>query len=266
MIDSSEKFSSLKRNPRKEELLAKQREGQELSREEAAELQGIFDFPDNPRGADLLKRHALGQTTSDEDEELKKHFQRGKFSPEVNALLDRVEAGDSNVKQVARNEGKAIEVTTVDDEKIICTHGLGCCNSVLVYTEHPDGTRNAVLTHYYPDSDKTLQSLLQLKRLIDKNPKMRDADATIIKQIVLFMPGLFKVKDQKTANLLALEVQAQLGAGVVDIKLDPYPEFDIVGKKDQGALIAYIPPKGKGEARYRTWFSDGTLGKQEVKK
>ena len=37
-------------------------------------------------------------------------------------------------------------------------------------------------------------------------------------------------------------------------------------EKDQGTLLVYIPPTGKGEARYRTWFSGGTLGKPEPKK
>lgn len=268
-----EKFSFFQeRNPRKDELLARQREGQELSREEAAELQGIFAFSDNPRGANLLMRDVLAQTTEEEKAELRKHFQRKQFSPEVNALWDKVEAGDPNVEQVAMSQGKAIEVSATDQEKIIWTYGLNGCFGCLVYTENPDGTRNAVLTHYPPT--EISQDLAKLRELIGQNVKMKEATT---KQTVLVMAagewvqdpttkrGSLKVRDQQTADLLALAVQVELGAGV-DVKLEPYSETKSAEKKDQGTLLVYIPPTGKGEARYRTWFSSGTLGKPEPKK
>ena len=75
----------------------------------------------------------------------------------------------------------------------------------------------------------------------------------------------FGVRDQQTADLLALAVQTELGAGV-DIKLEPYSENQTDDMKDQGTLLVHIPASGKGEARYRSWFSGGTLGKQEPKK
>ncbi|KKT34732.1 MAG: hypothetical protein UW24_C0022G0003 [Parcubacteria group bacterium GW2011_GWA2_44_12] len=268
-----EKFSfSQKRNPRKDELLARQREGQKLSREDAAELQGIFAFPDNPRGADLLMRDVLGKTTEKEKTELKKHFQREQFSPEVNALWDRVEAGDPNVVQVTMSQGKAIEVSVAGQEKIIWTYGLGGCYGCLVFTEHLDGTRNAVLTHYPPT--EISQDLAKLRELIGKSHKMKEAST---KQTVLVMAAgewvqdpitkksSFGVRDQQTADLLALAVQTELGAGV-DIKLEPYSENQTDDMKDQGTLLVHIPASGKGEARYRSWFSGGTLGKQEPKK
>jgi len=262
----------IEKNPRKDELLAKQREGQELSREEAAELQGLFAFPDNPQGASLLAKDVLGQTTEEEKEKLRKYFQRKQFTPEVNSLWDRVEAGDPNVEQVAMSQGKAIEVSPDDQEKIIWTYGLGGCYGCLVYTEHPNGTRNAVLTHYPPT--EISQDLAKLRELIGNSLNMKEATT---KQTVLVMAAgewvqdpetkkdSYKVKDQQTADLLALAVQAELGAGV-NVKLEPYSETQIAGKKDQGTLLVYIPPTGKGEARYRTWFSGGTLGKQETDK
>ena len=273
MMDNFEKSGfSQERNPRKDELLARQREGQELSREEAAELQGIFAFPDNPRGASLLMRDVLEQTNEEEKTELRKHFQRKQFSPEVNALWDKVEAGDPNVEQVAMSQGKAIKISATDPEKIIWTYGLGGCYGCLVYTEHPDGTRNAVLTHYPPT--EISQDLSKLRELIGQSVKMREAT---IKQTVLVMAagewvqdpstkkGSFKVRDRQTADLLVLAVQAELGTGV-DVKLEPYSETQMAGEKDQGTLLVYIPPSGKGEARYKTWFSGGRLGKQEPKK
>ena len=144
---------SYTRNPRKDELWARKIAGQELSPQEEAELHGYNIFPDNPEAANLLMRGVLGLSMTEEEKaKLEKYFQRKnqheKFSPEVNYLWDRVEAGDRNVEQVDMSQGKALEVSPADDEKIIWTYGLGGCYACLVFTEHPDGTRNAVLTHY----------------------------------------------------------------------------------------------------------------------
>lgn len=262
--------TDIERNPRKDELLTKQREGQELSREEAAELQGLFAFPDNPQGASLLMKDVLEQTSEEEKEKLRKYFQRKQFSPEVNSLWDRVEAGDPNVEQVAMSQGKAIEVSSSDQEKIIWTYGLGGCYGCLVFTEHSDGTRNAVLTHYPPT--EISQDMAKLRELIGDNLKMKEAST---KQTVLVMAagewvqdpetkkGSYKVKDQQTADLLSLAVQAELGSGV-DVRLEPYSETQMADQKDQGTLLVHIPPTGKGEARYKTWFSSGRLGKSET--
>ena len=76
--------------------------------------------------------------------QLKDQYER--FSPEVISLWDKVEAGDPNVEQVEMSQGKAIEVSPEDNEKIIWTFGLAGCYACLLFTEHPDGTRNAVLT------------------------------------------------------------------------------------------------------------------------
>ena len=144
---------SYTRNPRKDELWARKIAGQELSPQEEAELHGYNIFPDNPEAANLLMRGVLGLSMTEEEKaKLEKYFQRKnqheKFSPEVNYLWDRVEAGDPNVKQVDMSQGKALEVSPGNDKKTIWTYGLGGCYACLVFTEHPDGTRNAVLTHY----------------------------------------------------------------------------------------------------------------------
>jgi len=158
-----------------------------------------------------------------------------------------------------------------DQEKIIWTYGLAGCFACLVYTEHPDGTRNAVLTHYPPT--EISQNLGKLNELIKPNIKMKEAT----KQTVLVMAAgewfqdpvtneySFRIQDQQTANLLALTVEAELGAGV-SVNLVPYPLYLFEGQKDTGTLLVRIPPKEKGEARFKTWFSGGTLGKPEQKK
>jgi hypothetical protein len=38
--------------------------------EEKAELQGLYAFPENPRGAELITKHALGTITQEENQEL----------------------------------------------------------------------------------------------------------------------------------------------------------------------------------------------------
>jgi len=168
------------------------------------------------------------------------------------------------------SQGKAIKVSPEDDEKIIWTHGLGGCYACLIFTEHTDGTRNAILTHY-PETE-IHQNLEQLRELIDQSEKMKEAS---IKQVVLMVPGewvkdpitneySFRVQDQQTADLLALAVKAKLGSEV-EVKLVPYSVSQMEGKKDEGIFLVYIPPKGKGVVRYRTWFSGGTLGTQEPK-
>jgi hypothetical protein len=168
------------------------------------------------------------------------------------------------------SQGKAIEVSPEDNEKIIWTFGLAGCYACLVFTEHPDGTRNAVLTHYPPT--EIPQNLTTLQELIGQSEKMKGAS---IKQIVLVVPGEWvkdpitnkcslRVKDQQAANFLALAVQAKLGFEV-EVRLEPYFVDQMEVKKDEGTFLVYVPPKGKGVVRYRTWFSHGTLGTQELK-
>ena len=238
--------------------------------EEKAELRGYLVFPDNPEAASLLTKDILGQATEEEKAELRKYFQRKQFSPKVNSLWDKVEAGDPNVKQVAMSQGGAIKVSPTDPEKIIWTFCLGGYYACLVFTEHPDGTRNAVLTHY--PATEIPQNLTKLRELIDQSEEMKGAS---IKQVVLIMPGewvqdpitkkySFGVQDQQTASSLASDVQDKLGSRV-EVRLEPYSVGQMEGKKDEGIFLVYIPPKGEGVVRYETWFSDGTLGTQEPK-
>jgi|GEM_PF-1623804 len=252
--------------------------GQQLSgilSEKEAKLHAHLVFPNNPRAAELLRKEILGQITEEEQEELNGYFrqklQHEKFSPEVNALWDRVEAGDPNVLQIGMSQNGAVEVSPDDPEKIIWTYGLGGCYACLLFSEHPDGTRNAILTHYPPT--EILQNLANLQELIGQNVKMKEVDT---KSTVLIMaPGewvkdpitkkfSFRALNQQAINLLTLTIQKELGHKV-DIKLELYSEAQS-DQKDQGTLLVYIPPSGKGQARYKTWFSRGVLGEPEQNK
>lgn len=260
-----ESVLSQRPNVRKTEL---QYRYESLNEEEAAELQGILNFPDNPRGASLLMRDFLGQTTEEEKIELRKHSQRKQFTPEVNDLFDKVEANDPDIEQVSMSQGKAIEVSVADTEKIIWTLGLSGCYGSIVLTEHEDGTRDCVLTHY-PMTELSV-NMSKLGDLIGASEKMKTAKT---KRAVLFMPGEWtqdpetkkfemKTKDQHAVDALTIAIQAKLGTDV-EIKLEPYSTGALFGEKDRGTLVVYVPPSGKGDVRYQTWYSSGKLTKQQ---
>ncbi len=269
-----QKFDSLEQpeNPRRKELQSRY---ESLSEEEKAELMGLNAFPNNPRGAELRKKEALGLIVNEEKEELRRLYQLKtrdeKLSPAIKQLWERTEANDPHVEQVNMGNGKVIEVSpTEDGEKIIWTFGLGGCAGVAVFTENEDGTRDCVLTHYPPTELST--NMAKLRELISQSEKMKAAKN---KQAVLVIPGEWtqnsqtkkwemKIINQSTVIALSLAVQAELGADV-EIKLEPYSESVSVDEKDQGTLAVYMPPVGKGEARYQTWFSSGKLSTQAEK-
>ncbi len=74
-----------------------------------------------------------------------------------------------------------------------------------------------------------------------------------------------ETKNQQAVDALVLAIQEKLGVDI-EIKLEPYSEMIIAGKKDQGTLVVYVPPAGKGDVHYQTWYSAGKLtGKPESK-
>ena len=218
---------------RKNELLDKQK-GEPLSLEELAELQGL-----------------LGKD----------------FSLEVYNLWERIRANDPNVELVEMREGKAIKVKSDQQEKkIIWTYALGGCITSVVFVEQADGTRHAILTHYPPT--EISQNLVKLRELISDNLKKKEALAK--QTLLLMMPGKWvqdpnKIKSRRRqeGDLLIDAVQEELGTEI-DVRIEPYSQQLEFGKKDQGTLLVYIPPFRKGEAKYRTWFNEGTLSKEEV--
>ena len=225
-----EKYSS--KRERKNELLDRQKREQ-LSFEESAELQGLS-------GKD--------------------------FSEEVYNFWKKVEANDPNVELVGMREGKIIKVEGDQQEKIIWTYALGGCIACVIFTEHADGTRQAVLTHYPPA--EISQNLVKLRELIKGNLKKKEAP---IKQTLLLMmpgkwvqaPNKIKSRRRQEGDLLIDAVQEELGTEI-DVRIEPYSQQLEFGKKDQGTLIIYVPSSGKGKATYKTWFGEGTLSKQET--
>jgi len=69
-----------------------------------------------------------------------------------------------------------------------------------------------------------------------------------------------KIQDQQKADMLITAIQTELGQDV-EVKLEPYSAQQDAITKDQGSLIVRVPPKG--QATYRTWFSQGQLGKTD---
>lgn len=253
-------------NPRQKELQSRY---ESLSEEEKAELMGLNAFPDNPRGAELRKKEALGLINDEEKEELRRLYQlktrQEKNSPAIQKLWERVEGNDPNVEQVDMGSGKSVKISPTDEaEKVIWTFGLGGCYGSVVFTEHEDGTRDCVLTHYPPT--ELSANIGKLGDLIDASEKMKAAKT---KKVVLALPGEWtqnpetkkyemKTKNQQAVDALTIAIQAKLGADV-GIKLEPYSEMMSAEEKDQGTLVVYLPPTGKGDVRYQTWYGGGKL-------
>lgn len=220
------------KNPRREELQSKY---ESLSEEENAELMGLYAFPDNPRGAELRKKEALGLIGDEEQEELRRLYQlkirQEENSPALQKLWERVETNDLNIEQVHMGNGKSIEVAPTDEaEKVIWTFGLGGCYCSVVLTENEDGTRSCVLTHYPPTELSV--NMARLGDLIGASEKMKTAQT---KKVVLVLPGELiqnpetkkyemKTKNQQAVDMLTIAIQAKLGTDV-EIKLEPYSEM-----------------------------------------
>lgn len=135
-------------------------------------------FPDNPRAAELKEKEVLGLINDAEKEKLKRLYQlntrQEKNTPAVQTLLwERVETNDPNVVQVDMGNGKSVEVTPTDDEKVIWTFGLGGCYCSVIFTEHEDGTRDCVLTHYPPTELSV--NMGKLGNLINASERMKTA-------------------------------------------------------------------------------------------
>ncbi len=266
-----ESFGSKQRSPREIEL-AKKEGDKTITEEEKGELYGIRVFPNNPRGQELRKKEHLGLLNSEEKEELRRLNQlktrQETMTPELQKLWERTEANDPNIEQVSMNQGSSVEVLPDDEqEKVIWTYGLGGCFGTLVFSEDENGHKTAVLTHFDPLSISA--NMNELRRLIRSNPAMKTSK---YKQSILIL-GVQgceqnsetkqweqKIRDQQKADMLITAIQAQLGQDV-EVKLEPYSEQQDAMKKDRGSLIVRIPPKG--QATYRTWFSQGQLGKTD---
>jgi len=264
-------FGSKQRSPREIEL-AKKEGDKIITEEEKGELYGLRVFPNNPRGQELRKKEHLGLLDPEEKEELRRLNQlktrQETMTPELQKLWERTEANDPNVEQVSMNQGSSVEISPEDkQEKVIWTYGLGGCFGTLVFSEDENGRKTAVLTHFDPLSISA--NMNELRRLIKANPVMKTSE---YKQSILVLGAQNyeqnpktkqweqKIRDQQKADMLITAIQAELGQDV-EVKLEPYSEQQDAMTKDQGSLIVRIPPKG--QATYRTWFSQGQLGKTD---
>ncbi len=196
-----------RKNSRQEELQARY---ESLSKEEQAELMKLIAFPENPRGAELRKKQLLGQITAEEEKELRRlyqlKFRQKNNTPAVVRLWERVEANDPNVEQVDMGNGKLVEVSPTEEEKIIGTFGLNGCYACVVFTEYEDGTRNCVLTHYPPI--ELSQNIDKLSKLIGASEKMITAKT---KKAVLVLPGEWtqEYKMKPKTNRLLMHLYSQ---------------------------------------------------------
>jgi len=266
-----EGLGSQQTNPREIEL-AKKEGDKTITEEEKRELFGIRVFPNNPRGQELRKKEHLGLLSPEEKEELRRSNQlktrQETMTPELQKLWERTEANDPNVEQVSMNQGSSVEVSPdAEKEKVIYTYGLRGCFGTLVFSEDENGHKTAVLTHFDPLSISANTS--ELKRLIGSNPAMK---ASQYKQSVLVLgtegyeqnpqtkKWERKIQDRQKADMLITAIQSELGQDV-EVKLEPYSAQQNAMVKDEGHLIVRIPPKG--QATYRTWFSQGQLGKTD---
>jgi len=262
-VESLEQIGSLRRK----ELLSIPYE--RLSEEEKGELIRLIKFLNNLRVAELRKKEASGLITDDEKDELEILDQLSsineKSSPAIKQLWERTKANDPYVEQVSMSDGKVVEVgPTEEAEKIIWTFALAGCVGAVVFTENEGGARNCVLTHY-PPTELSI-NMKKLRELISRSEKMKTAKN---KQVILFIPGEWtidektkkweiKIKNHPAINALSLAIRAELGADV-EIKLEQYSRDVLMGQKDQGTLVVYVPPVGKGDAYYKTWFSSEKL-------
>jgi len=254
-FDQVKSFEIKQGNPREIELVKK---GGKISEEEKGELFGLRVFPNNPRGQELRKKEHLGLLTPEEKEELRRLNQlktrQQTMTPELQELWERTEANDPNVNQVSMNQGSSAEVLPDDEqEKIIYTYGLGGCFGTLVFCEDESGRKTVVLTHFDPLSIST--NMDELRRLINSNPAMKTSK---YKQSILVLGA--EGQDQQKADMLITAIKAELGQDV-EVKLETYSTQQDARTKNQGSLIVNIPPKGP--ATYRTWFSQGQLGRTD---
>ena len=265
-------FPELQGDSRRRELEARY---ESLTKEEQAELFGLRAFPNNPRGAKLRKKEVLGLLNPEEEKELRRLYQlkdrQENCTPAIQILWERVKASDPNVEQVRMGDGKFIEVAPTEEEKVIWTFGLGRCYATVVFTENKNGTRYCVLTHYPPI--QLYQNIDKLGDLIGASEEMRTAKT---KKVILALPGEWgqnsetkkyemRVKDQQAVDALTIAIRAKLGADV-DIKLKPYSEREEFWVKDRGILVIYVPPVGKGDVSYRTWYGGGKLTEKSESK
>jgi hypothetical protein len=200
--------------------------------------------------------------------------EEGDFSQEVWELLDRFDAGDPDVIEVApplTDRIKSAEVRSDGEEKTFLTFGLGGCNGVFIFTEQKSGLRNATLAHY--SELKTPVAIDEIRKELEQRPRMKEA---IIKQAILLAPGMavkdpatgeevMRVATTKFTDEIAEAIREELGEET-EIKIEPYPEERKDDEKDFGVFVVHVPSADRGMVSYRTWFSGGEIESAKAEK
>jgi len=234
--------------------------GEGVTNEELAEFQGLYMFPNNPRGAELKQKQVLGTLTADERIEFNrlKNIER-EVDPELARLTAIHEQLGNQEVLVEMNEGKILEVQ--GEEGTIWTRGLGGCTATLVVMERSNGTRKVILTHYQPSS------------IADNQNKLSDLMATeesefVSKKALILTPEQFQedtethlwksVIDEERLAVIRETLQKKLGNDL-DVQVIPYSPIAIVNGIDKDfCFIVNVPPHGA--ISYRTWFTEGEIG------
>jgi len=122
-----------------------------------------------------------------------------------------------------------------------------------------NGTREAVLTHFFPD--KTREHAGELSELLSEIDKkeIKKAKTIIFSLGKTGENGELETEKPEIVEKLATIIRSQFPNAKIETIL--YPEFHnrLSGTKNQGVLPASIPGKSHGEATYETWFKEGVL-------
>lgn len=239
-----------------------------------AKLHARNIFPSDTRAQDLLARSIAGSFVLEEQNELNELFARNqqekRYSSGVIDLFDRHEGGDPNVVFVDMNSiGGDITVLPNGQGKDIFTAGLGGCYSSLLYFEQPDGMRNATLVHFDPAIPTVELTTTVVSRRAEELGLNSDSRAFLL----IEAPGnwakneegkwVLKPSDQEKINSLRSGLKKALHdkCAYLELITEIYPNGS--DAKDHGVLSLHIPPKLKGKAEYKTWFSGGVLDKHQ---
>lgn len=162
--------------------------------------------------------------------------------------------------------GGSISVSREDPEKVIFTNGLGGCYACALYFERPDSSRHAILTHFDPIIADQLSDIVIARRAKDLGHTKESKTVLLIEapgNWVKNNEGEWEMRAQNPERIEALRDNLLRGLGDLEKPPKVIVEIYPVGSetKDHGVFRLHIPSATKGEPRYNTWFSGGTLGK-----
>lgn len=180
-----------------------------------------------------------------------------RVSPELSAAL---QLPDKQIKKISTMASQEIEVSPEDElEKYLFTHSLAGCYVTIILTEDDSGKRAASLTHYPPYV--LIEHLLDIKDKIDLNHSNKNSSTGVI-FAPAFESTVSKIKretyifrEPTAVDLISVLLKKKLGSNA-EVLLQPYVVDDLcLLGPDGGSILLKVPPKGKGNPSYRTWFN-----------